>query len=51
MFLHDGRKVFVTFAAGVALRHAGQSPHDGDERADLGLHEGERTEKNRTCPV
>ena len=49
LFLHEQRKVLVTFSAGVTAYRDGERIEAALERADLGLYEAKRTGKNRTC--
>ena len=47
--MHEQKKVFVTFSAGVTRYRAGERIEDALERADQALYEAKRTGKNRTC--
>jgi diguanylate cyclase len=49
LFLHEQRKVLVTFSAGVTAYREGERIETALERADQGLYEAKRTGKNRTC--
>lgn len=49
LFMHEQKKVFVTFSAGVTLYREGERLEDALERADQALYEAKRTGKNRTC--
>ena len=49
LFMHEQKKVFVTFSAGVTRYRAGERIEDALERADQALYEAKRTGKNRTC--
>jgi diguanylate cyclase len=49
LFMHEHKKVFVTFSAGVTLYREGERLEDALERADQALYEAKRTGKNRTC--
>lgn len=49
LFMHEEKKVFVTFSAGVTHYRAGERIEDALERADQALYEAKRTGKNRTC--
>jgi diguanylate cyclase len=49
LFMHEQKKVFVTFSAGVTRHRAGERIEDALERADQALYEAKRTGKNRTC--
>ncbi|TXH43934.1 MAG: GGDEF domain-containing protein [Burkholderiaceae bacterium] len=48
-FMHEDKKVFVTFSAGVTLFRPGETLEVCLDRADVGLYEAKRTGKNRTC--
>jgi diguanylate cyclase len=49
LFMHEERRVFVTFSAGVTAYRAGEPIEQALERADEALYEAKRTGKNRTC--
>jgi diguanylate cyclase len=49
LFMHEEKKIFVTFSAGVTLLRDGERMEDALERADQALYEAKRTGKNRTC--
>ncbi|MFM8900148.1 MAG: diguanylate cyclase [Burkholderiales bacterium] len=49
LFMHEEKKVFVTFSAGVTRYRPGERIEDALERADQALYEAKRTGKNRTC--
>ncbi len=49
LFMHEQKKIFVTFSAGVTRYRAGERIEDALERADQALYEAKRTGKNRTC--
>ncbi|HEU4620750.1 MAG TPA: GGDEF domain-containing protein [Burkholderiaceae bacterium] len=50
-FLHDDRRLFVTFSAGVTLMHPGESLSQVLSRADEALYQAKSTGKNRVCTV
>lgn len=49
LFMHENKKVFVTFSAGVTAYRPGERIEVALERADEALYEAKRTGKNRTC--
>jgi len=49
LFMHENKKVFVTFSAGVTAYREAESIEQALERADQALYEAKRTGKNRTC--
>ncbi|MET0335890.1 MAG: diguanylate cyclase [Rhizobacter sp.] len=49
LFMHEDKKIFVTFSAGVTAYRTGERIEVALERADEGLYEAKRTGKNRTC--
>ena len=49
LFMHESKKVLVTFSAGVTCYRDGERIEDALERADQALYEAKRTGKNRTC--
>ena len=49
LFMHESKKVLVTFSAGVTRYRDGERIEDALERADQALYEAKRTGKNRTC--
>jgi diguanylate cyclase len=49
LFLHEEKRVLVTFSAGVTECRAGERIEAALERADQALYEAKRTGKNRTC--
>ncbi len=49
LFMHEQKKIFVTFSAGVTRYREGERIEDALERADQALYEAKRTGKNRTC--
>jgi diguanylate cyclase len=49
LFMHEEKKIFVTFSAGVTSYRQGERIEDALERADQALYEAKRTGKNRTC--
>jgi len=49
LFMHESKKVLVTFSAGVTVYREGERIEDALERADQALYEAKRTGKNRTC--
>ena len=49
LFMHESKKVLVTFSAGVTAYREGERIEDALERADQALYEAKRTGKNRTC--
>lgn len=49
LFMHENKKVFVTFSAGVTAYRPGERIEAALERADEALYEAKRTGKNRTC--
>ena len=49
LFMHEQKKVLVTFSAGITSYREGERLEDALERADQGLYEAKRTGKNRTC--
>ena len=49
LFLHDEKRVLVTFSAGVTQYRTGEAIEAALERADQALYEAKRTGKNRTC--
>jgi len=46
-FLHDNKRLLITFSAGVALRQPGESRDDLIARADAAMYTAKRTGKNR----
>jgi diguanylate cyclase len=46
-FLHDNKKLLITFSAGVALRGENEEPQDVIMRADKAMYEAKHTGKNR----
>ena len=49
LFMHEDKKVLVTFSAGVTVYRAGERIEDALERADQALYEAKRTGKIKTC--
>jgi diguanylate cyclase len=49
LFMHENKKVLVTFSAGVTCYRDGERIEEALERADQALYEAKRTGKNRTC--
>jgi diguanylate cyclase len=49
LFMHENKKVLVTFSAGVTRYREGERIEEALERADQALYEAKRTGKNRTC--
>ncbi|MEO0003758.1 MAG: hypothetical protein RLZZ22_1450, partial [Pseudomonadota bacterium] len=49
LFEHEGKKVLVTFSAGVTCYRPTERIEEALERADQALYEAKRTGKNRTC--
>ncbi len=49
LFMHDEKKVLVTFSAGVTTYRHSERIEDALERADQALYEAKRTGKNRVC--
>ncbi len=49
LFMHENKKIFVTFSAGVTAYRPGERIEIALERADEALYEAKRTGKNRTC--
>ena len=49
LFMHESKKVLVTFSAGVTRYREGERIEEALERADQALYEAKRTGKNRTC--
>lgn len=49
LFMHENKKIFVTFSAGVTAYRPGERIEVALERADEALYEAKRTGKNRTC--
>lgn len=49
LFMHEDKRIFVTFSAGVTAYRAGERIEVALERADEALYEAKRTGKNRTC--
>ena len=49
LFMHEDKRVFVTFSAGVTAYRSGERIETALERADEALYEAKRTGKNRTC--
>jgi diguanylate cyclase len=49
LFMHENKKIFVTFSAGVTQFKGGETLEVALERADQALYEAKRTGKNRTC--
>ena len=49
LFMHEQKKVLVTFSAGITCYREGERLEDAQERPDQGLYEAKRTGKNRTC--
>ena len=49
LFMHEDKKVLVTFSAGVTRYRDSERIEDALERADQALYEAKRTGKNRTC--
>jgi diguanylate cyclase len=48
-FLHNHDRVLITFSAGVAERHAGESQEDVIARADRALYRAKELGRNRVC--
>lgn len=46
-FLHDARRILVTFSAGVAQRQPGESPEELIARADAALYRAKQAGRNR----
>jgi diguanylate cyclase len=49
LFMHEDKKVLVTFSAGVTTYRDSERIEEALERADQALYEAKRTGKNRTC--
>lgn len=49
LFMHEEKRIFVTFSAGVTAYRPGERIEVALERADEALYEAKRTGKNRTC--
>ena len=49
LFMHEDKKVLVTFSAGVTSYRDSERIEEALERADQALYEAKRTGKNRTC--
>lgn len=49
LFMHEDKRIFVTFSAGVTAYRDGERIEVALERADEALYEAKRTGKNRTC--
>jgi diguanylate cyclase len=49
LFEHEGKKILVTFSAGVTCYRPAERIEEALERADQALYEAKRTGKNRTC--
>jgi diguanylate cyclase len=49
LFMHEDKRIFVTFSAGVTAYRQGERIEVALERADEALYEAKRTGKNRTC--
>ncbi len=49
LFLHEEKRVFVTFSAGLTAYRSPERIEDALERADQALYEAKRSGKNRTC--
>jgi diguanylate cyclase len=49
LFMHEDKRIFVTFSAGVTAYRQGERIEMALERADEALYEAKRTGKNRTC--
>lgn len=49
LFMHENKRIFVTFSAGVTAYRTGERIEVALERADEALYEAKRTGKNRTC--
>jgi diguanylate cyclase len=49
LFMHENKRIFVTFSAGVTAYRPGERIEVALERADEALYEAKRTGKNRTC--
>ena len=49
LFLHEEKRVFVTFSAGLTLYQPPERIEDALERADQALYGAKRSGKNRTC--
>jgi diguanylate cyclase len=49
LFMHEDKKVLVTFSAGVTTYRDNERIEEALERADQALYEAKRTGKNRTC--
>jgi diguanylate cyclase len=47
IFLHHNQKVLVTFSAGIAMRHPGESEEALIRRADAAMYQAKRSGKNR----
>ena len=48
-FLHENEKVLITFSAGVALRHPGESRDELIGRADAAMYQAKTAGKNQVC--
>lgn len=46
-FLHENRKLLITFSAGVALLNPGENPQIAIDRADEAMYQAKRAGKNR----
>ncbi len=49
LFMHEEKRIFVTFSAGVTTYQFNERLEEALERADQALYEAKRTGKNRTC--
>jgi diguanylate cyclase len=47
IFLHHNQKVLVTFSAGVAIRHPGETEDALIQRADAAMYQAKRSGKNQ----
>ncbi|MDR3351923.1 MAG: diguanylate cyclase [Zoogloeaceae bacterium] len=47
IFLHHNQKVLVTFSAGIALRHPGETEEALIQRADAAMYQAKRSGKNQ----
>ncbi|MES1983081.1 MAG: GGDEF domain-containing protein [Pseudomonadota bacterium] len=50
-FLHNNKRLLITFSAGVALRKPGEDPEELIGRADKAMYHAKKTGKNRVVPA